>query len=267
MGNTTNPEKWDAQRRLEFIEQAAFWRGWVQRSDLTGEFGISLPQASADLQAYLALNPEGLEYDLKAKHYAASPDMVLKLSSPELGQAITRFLAIEAKSSVSRDRVALIDLPYRTTPTNVSRDLFRAVVRKLGVEIYYFSIRSSTEGWRWITPHAFAHDGYRWHVRAFCHRDKTYKDFVIGRISKTKPPLPHEKPACQDADWDTYETIKLRPHSKLSDTQRRAIELDFEMKRGAVSLSVRRSMKNYTLAYLRLIDADNFPQLLQLADD
>jgi predicted DNA-binding transcriptional regulator YafY len=264
MGNTTNPKRWDAKRRLEFIERTAFWRGYVQRSDLAAEFGISLPQATADLQAYLELNPRSLEYDLSAKRYVAAPEMTLKLTMGDLGRAIADFLGKESKGAVSPDRVASIDLPYRALSVTVSRDLFRAVTQGLALEIHYLSINSSTEIWRWITPHAFAHDGYRWHVRAFCHRDKNYKDFVIGRISITKPPVAHEPPLTADTDWNTWETLKLRPHSKLTETQRRAIELDFEMKRGVVSLNVRRSMKIYTLAYLRLINTDSFPRLLEL---
>src|ERR1700737_783185 len=35
--------------------------------------------------------------------------------------------------------------------------------------------------WREITPHAFGWDGFRWHVRAFCHMELTFKDFIISR--------------------------------------------------------------------------------------
>lgn len=263
MGNTTNPDKWDAKQRLEFIEQAAFWRGWLQRADLVGEFGISLPQASADLQAYLEQNPDSLEYDLNAKRYVASSDMRLKFTSGNLDHAIGRFLGARSKDRLPTDRVALIDLPYRATPLPIAKDVFRAVAGKLGIEVNYLSVNSNTEGWRWISPHAFAHDGYRWHVRAYCHRDHSYKDFVLGRMSKTKPPLEYTQPSKEDADWNTWETIRLKAHSKLSEIQRRAVELDFDMKQGGVALRVRRSMMNYTLAYLRLTQGIDFPRLLE----
>lgn len=32
-----------------------------------------------------------------------------------------------------------------------------------------------------LTPHALGHDGLRWHVRARCHRDGEYKDFILSR--------------------------------------------------------------------------------------
>ena len=265
MGNTTNPTRWDARRRLEFIEQSAFWRGWIQRADLTEKFSLSLPQASADLQAYLAINPSGLEYDLNAKRYLGAPNMTLKISSADLGQAVQNFLETESKSAVSSDQVASIDLPYRTPAPAIARDLFRAVMRHLAVEIYYLSVSGNTETWRWISPHAFAHDGYRWHVRAFCHRDGSYKDFVLGRISKSRAPQSRGQPVPTDLDWQTWDTIKIQAHAKLSEIQKRAVEMDYDMKHGVVSLKVRRSMKNYTLAYLRLADASTFPQLLELA--
>ncbi|MCB1103358.1 MAG: WYL domain-containing protein [Opitutaceae bacterium] len=267
MGNTTNPTRWDARRRLEFIELAAFWRGWIQRSDLANEFGQSLPQASSDLQAYMEINPDGLHYDLNAKRYFGAADMELKLARIDLADAVAKFLGSEGKSLITGDKIASIDLPFRAIPPAVARDVFRAIAQSRALEINYLSINGNTEGWRWITPRAFAHDGYRWHVRAYCHRDEAYKDFVIGRMSKTRPPVEQEKPRFDDHDWNTWETIRLKPHSKLTDIQRRAIEQDFEMRRGAVTLKVRKSMKNYTLSYLRLIKPIGFPELLELGDN
>lgn len=264
MGNTTNPDRWDVRRRLEYIELAAFWRGWIQRSDLATEFGLSLPQTSSDIQAFLALHPDALHYDLKAKRYLGARDMNLKLASFDLAQAVTRFLGKDEKSALPGARFASIDLPFRAIPPSVARDLFRAVVGSLTVEIHYLSIHGNSEEWRSISPHAFAHDGYRWHVRALCHRDQSYKDFVLGRISKTRPPEEKTLPKIPDSDWNSWETIRLKPHSGLTPIQRRAIELDFEMKRGVVALTVRKSMKNYTLAYLRLAKSNSFPELLEL---
>jgi len=269
MGNTTNPQRWDARQRLEFIEQAAYWRGWLQRSDLVNKFGLSLPQASADLQAYLDLNPASLVYDLKAKRYKAAEGMEAKLSTPDLSAAISNFLQGDSKAAMApSDQYASIDLPFRAMPAEISKHLFRAVCQGLSVEIYYLSVNSGTEMWRWISPHAFAHDGYRWHVRAFCHRDCTYKDFVIGRIAEAKAPFKKQDQAKPDADWNTWEKLRLKAHRKLSPIQRKAVELDYEMHRGLVTMKVRRSMKNYTLAYLHLVaDGNDFPQLLELADD
>jgi len=50
MGNKTNDQNWAATERLRFIEACAWWKGIVQRQDLVGLFGISMAQASSDLQ-------------------------------------------------------------------------------------------------------------------------------------------------------------------------------------------------------------------------
>ena len=43
------------QSRLEFIEFRLFWEGHVNRSDLIEVFGVSINQASTDLNRYLGL--------------------------------------------------------------------------------------------------------------------------------------------------------------------------------------------------------------------
>ena len=50
--------RWGIERRLEFIEFRLFWDGHVNRSDLMAAFGISINQASADLNRYLGMAPD-----------------------------------------------------------------------------------------------------------------------------------------------------------------------------------------------------------------
>lgn len=266
MGNTTNPDKWDARQRLNFIEMAAFWRGWIGRGDLEREFGISLPQASADLQAYLTQFPDSLRYDLKSKRYVATDSIECRLSPPDFSRAATKFLGSASKLQTAGDRVAAIDLPLRAADPGVVRRVFRAVHEKLAVQIHYLSINSGTSAWRWISPHAFGHDGYRWHARAFCHESNGYKDFVLGRISDAKEPEARGEPPKSDSEWDTWEKLILRPNTALDAVQRKAVEFDYAMRQGRVTLEVRRAMLEYTLAYLRL-SKKHFPRQLELADD
>jgi predicted DNA-binding transcriptional regulator YafY len=263
MGNTTNPEKWDARQRLSFIEMAAFWRGWVGRGDLEREFGISLPQASADLQAYLAQFPDALRYDLKAKKYLATDSIECRLSPPNFAHAASKFLGSESEVQTTGDLVATIDLPLRAAEPHIVRQVFRAVHDKLAVQIHYLSINSATASWRWISPHAFGHDGYRWHARAFCHESNGYKDFVLGRITDAKAPEPKSEPPGPDTDWNTWEKLVLRPNGALDPVQRKAVEFDYAMRQGKVTLDVRRAMLEYTLAYLRL-SKKHFPRQLEL---
>ena len=69
MGATQGTVRWGIERRLEFIEFRLFWEGHVNRSDLMAAFGISINQASADLNRYLGMAPDNMLYDKSARAY------------------------------------------------------------------------------------------------------------------------------------------------------------------------------------------------------
>jgi hypothetical protein len=72
MGNKTNDRNWAATERLRFIEACAWWKGIVNQQDLVGLFGVSMAQASSDLQRYLEMNPAAFVYDSRQKRYEAT---------------------------------------------------------------------------------------------------------------------------------------------------------------------------------------------------
>ena len=259
MGNVTNLENYSAKERLHYLERVAYWRGWVRRSDVAERFGVSVPQASADFAAYLKANPKGLTYNPSAKRYEGAADMRCVLGAPDLADGLSVLSRIS--DAVSQ---AHIDLPNRTADPSILRDTVRATARSAPIKIYYFSVHSDRESWRTIVPRAFAHDGYRWHIRAWCVEDGTYKDFVVGRITRTKASIAKIL-APPDPEWDTWVRVRVRPHRNLGIAQRKAIEHDFAMKRGLCSLKVRKAMLGYTLAYLG-VSVEERPRLLELAE-
>jgi hypothetical protein len=62
----------DAQRRQWFIGDTLVRKGFINRADLVNAFGISAPQASTDIQAWLAANPGKATYNASAKRYEAA---------------------------------------------------------------------------------------------------------------------------------------------------------------------------------------------------
>jgi hypothetical protein len=60
--------RWEAERRLDFIEDHMLVEGSISRGTICEYFGISLSQASSDLGRYGTLN-KALVYDVQAKHY------------------------------------------------------------------------------------------------------------------------------------------------------------------------------------------------------
>ena len=56
----------------------------------------------------------------------------------------------------------------------------------------------------------------------------------------------------EDKDWSESVTLQLTPHPGLSESQRRAIELDYGMTDGTAEIQVRKSLLFYTLKRLGL---------------
>lgn len=246
--------------RLRYIERSAYWRGQVNRQDLVKVFGLSMAQASADLQRYQELNPGVLMYNLKRKRYEGAREMGPVCHVPRLEEAIGLFLSGGLVAGVwggsiprrGDGQVDAVVMPARSAPPLVERRMFLAVTGGKRIRVNYFSVSSAEATWRWIRPRAFAHDGNRWHVRAWCETRSDWRDFTLSRIAEADWPEEEAKPPLPDIDWDTTVTLRVRANPSLAEAQRRAIELDYGMRNGVLEIPVRRAMENYLRARLRL---------------
>ncbi len=251
--------RWGVGKRLEFIEFRLFWEGRVNRSDLMEHFGISVNQASADLNRYIALAPENMAYDKSVRTYVRGPDFDAKLSQPDAGRYLTQLHAL-ADGLLDRADAWIKELPsFDTMPTPVRsvkpetlRSVVDAIRRNEAIEVRYQSLSHPKPRWRWIAPHAIAFDGFRWHARAFCMMDEVFKDFLLSRILDTRATQPSDVGSRTDRDWRETVTIEIGPHPKLSETQAKVIARDYGMRGGKARIKVRRALLYYTLKRLGL---------------
>ncbi|MBK1830614.1 WYL domain-containing protein [Verrucomicrobiaceae bacterium R5-34] len=242
---------------MRAIEKAVWWRGWIGRGDLAEIFGISRAQASSDLQKFQELNPGALVYQMSRKRYEGPPEMRCVLHEPRLEEGMAAFLGDRSTAAVSLgntvNSVARVDLPQRKGKDLVERALLMAVAEGLKLRVRYWSVNSGKASWRYLAPHAFGHDGYRWHVRAWCYEREAYLDFVLGRMEKTDWPEPHDSVLPEDQGWQETVTVKLKPNSALNDPAKRAIEMDYGIrKNGQLTIKVRQAMERYLLEHLRI---------------
>ena len=267
MGNSTNEENWAAQERLRAIEKAIWWRGWMKRKDLVNIFGVSLAQASSDIQKYLELNPNSMTYQLNRKRYEATDSMTCALHTPLFEDAVRSFLdsanigqALSAKADSSEsmhEQVAVVSLPNRTGSAEIQRAIMSAFLNDEMIKLRYWSVSSGKASLRNIVPRRFGHDGYRWHVRAWCCDNDGYRDFVLSRVSQVKETSVYDDILAEDTEWNTIEVVKLKANSKLEPNAKRAIEMDYGIrKNGTLKLEVRTAMKHYLLSHLRVSDLD-----------
>lgn len=258
MGNTSNRDQWAVRERQLFIERLAWWKGVVNRGDVRDVFGISAAQASADLQGYQEANPTALTYNVRAKRYEAGAGMVCVMHEPRLEEAVSLFLGIRVPGLCLAGRMAsnaTVDFfrpLVREADAGVVRRVFLALDQKRRLRVKYWSVNSSRGSLRQIAPHALGHDGYRWHVRAWCFENEGYRDFVLSRIEGAEWPGEIFTASVVDEEWQRIETVVLQPHSSLDEDQRKTIIRDYGMVGGKLKVKVRAAMKEYFLAQWRV---------------
>ncbi|MEZ2347022.1 WYL domain-containing protein [Terriglobus sp. RCC_193] len=253
--------RWGVEQRLEFIEFRLFWVGSINRSDLTEQFGVSTPQASADLGRYEEKFPGSLIYDKSAKRYVPSASFAPQLTKPDGDDYLNRLKAVTDHSVEAADLwlsgmppAESMPLPQRRVDVIVLRKVLDAVRSQRAVRVLYQSmnIERTEPVWRWISPHAFANDGLRWHVRAFCHLDKRFKDFLLSRCLGIDGDDVQLKPGSLDLSWHQYFDVVLVPNPLLSESQRDVVAQDYCMSDQKIVIPIRKSFLYYFRKRLRL---------------
>lgn len=251
--------KWGQERRLEFIEFRLLWDGKINRKELVDFFGISIPQASLDLARYIALAPENLEYDKRAKVYRARKKLKLvftKRDSEDFLSQLGGSSSAEHATSSSflgwRPPFDVVHYPTRSIRPEILMRIIWAIRDKQDVEIHYQSMRNPSATRRWILPHAIAFDGSRWHVRAWCYLNKYFKDFVFARIEQIYGTRIAEGTTQKDIHWDAFSTVILRAHADLTESQRIAVETEYGMRKGTLQVRMREALMPYFVRQMNL---------------
>lgn len=251
--------RWGQQRRLEFIDFRLYWEGRINRADLTKHFGISVPQASLDLARYQEVAPLNLTYEGSEKVYLATPEFKPALAPEHADSYLDQLLAV-ASGTLAKDTVFigwapptdLVRAPHRRVPSDVLLPVLRAIRQELVLDVAYQSFNQPAPTKRLISPHAIAFDGFRWHARAYCHTRKEFRDFVLGRLLEIQPRSKSDIDPHSDHAWNTFVEVKIAPHPDLTESQRRAIELDYGMSSGVAVLPTRLALLFYLLKHLGL---------------
>ena len=259
MKNDRSELRWGVEQRLEFIEFRLFWEGHVNRSDLMDQFGVSVNQASTDLNRYIGFAPDNMVYDKSARTYVRGSNFKPQFLEPDASRYLAQLRSV-ADGILDREDAWIANLPpYAATPTPVRgvnpatlRSVVGAIRRSEAIEVRYQSLSNPEPRWRWIAPHAIAFDGFRWHTRAFCLADECFKDFLLSRMLEVRGTGEAATSAAEDEDWQSEVTLEVAPHPDLSETQARVIALDYGMQDGKAEIKVRRALLYYTLKRLGL---------------
>lgn len=256
--------RWGQERRLEFIDYRLRWDGQLNRSDLTGFFGISVPQASLDLSEYAKRAPSNLEYDPSTRAYRASPTYEPAFASSALECYLDDLLRLTVNFPRAYDSflgwhppVANIPLPWRRLDTSTVIAVVNAIRESNALRIRYQSFSGPTPLARTVTPHALVSNGYRWHMRAYCHVNRDYRDFLLSRVLEIEDRTPDQSRGHDDRAWHHIVKLVLGPHPALEDAHKNVIELDYGMKNSECSFECREALLFYVLQQLGLNQEDS----------
>ena len=251
--------RWSQERRLALIDFRLRWDGRLNRADLTDFFGISIPQASLDIARYGELAPGNMQYDRSARVYLASAEFRAIYGSSSSQHFLNELLAY-ASGEHAEGPGLLGSVPPVTTLPRLSRlvnvdvlvAIQGAIREKTGLRVRYQSFTRAAPSERVLSPHAFAHDGHRWHVRAFCHLRESFRDFVLGRILSVERTEQAGRDGSKDEAWHNMVRLVLAPHPKLAAAHRRTVALDYGMVNGVLEVECRQAFLSYVLRHLRL---------------
>lgn len=259
-GNGEQPSaNWGQGRRLEFIDFRLRWDKTFNRSDLTTHFGISVPQASMDIARYTQLAGHNLSYDRSLRTYRATDGYAPVVGNTTPQRYLDELLACEQGLLTEQDSYigwrppfAAVPVLSRLVESRTLSLLLDSIREQTCVRIRYQSDSAPEPVERVISPHAFGFDGFRWHIRAYCFLRDAYRDFVLGRILEISKAADLGRAPELDSKWFNFVSLTIGARGSLSEGNRRAVELDYSMVDGRITLKVREALLYYVLKELGL---------------
>lgn len=236
--------------RFSFIEVIAKWQGRVNASHLMAHFDISRQAASRTITQYMAKYANNLIYNESLKGFLPTSQFTENSSAGLFSEYQQSTLAKQSKYLAAIDYV---DLPSREPDPKLVRPILRAINEKLAIDIGYLSLANPEYLDRIIEPHSIVFDGLRYHVRAFCHKNGDYRDFVLSRFNgELNDEFNATHTAQSDRLWQTKLAVVIMADPRLSAAQQRVIELDYQMINGRSTINTTAALVQYVLKRLHL---------------
>lgn len=253
------PERWDLLLRYRLIEIIALWEGRLTTNHLQRAFGIGRQQASKDINSYASKAPGNLQYDLNLKGYKPT-DTFAPCFTRGVADEYLQLLAAQndlAESicdlNVRLPNTEVIAPPARMIRSVVLQRVVRACREQRRLEIVYGSMSNPEPETRVIQPHTLVFNGFRWHVRAWCEKNKQFRDFVLTRIYDGPELLTEQTQSAEtDAAWQTQVGIELVADSRLTLAQQRLVAEDWGFEDGRLVITTRAALVMYYLQRFRL---------------
>ena len=255
--------------RYAFLEHMVLWYEGVTANQVAEVFGITRPNAQRVIQSYSDLHPENLIYDRSKKKKIASENFsahYLKYSTDLfMGHLKAGWYTNRYRESSDWEQINIEDVDNATTirlDNNVLKTIIQAITNKKVLNIKYQSIKKLSE--TIISPNQMVHADFRYHVRAFCHDDSKYKDYVIGRVQQASQINFHPKTenwiewrsSKEDKDWNEFIELKYKVNPELDEDMKKALSLDYKVENdGMIMIRCRKALAQYISYRYEMVDS------------
>lgn len=253
---------WERVAQFHLIEVIVLWEGRLTSNHLQTAFSIGRNKASDILQSYQQVAPGNIYHCTQARGYLPDATFEPCFSHGEVHEYLdllhsnimrnSHFYALQA-GQAPIDRLQPLTRPVNP---DVVRVIMQAVREMQRINVCYRSFSNPDGAERLIAPHTLVSADGRWHVRAFCEKDRAFKDFMLHRFVSVPEidsyRLEMANPE-HDTEWCHQIEMLLIPNPALDQEQQQLVADDYAMgPNRQLKVSVRAPLVKYMAVELRI---------------
>ena len=173
------------KQRLSYIDFKLLFVGYVTRAEIVSYFEKGLTSATKDINLYKELCPNNMEYDAKEKKYFQANNFKPLFKHDPRKTLVKLSNQITDGFDAIGDTTFPVEAPSQLNIPDIFivAKLVQAIINAKPVSVIYTSLSSGSAA-RELVPHSIVDNGLRWHVRAYDRKSKSFRDFVLTRITK-----------------------------------------------------------------------------------
>lgn len=246
--------KWGVRKRLEFIEFRLFWYGRFNRPDLAEAFGISAQQATNDISIYQRVAAGNCSYDPRQKAYLRENRFVPHLIAKSTDRYLLQLVAVASGWMEEKETwfdnappIEVISLGRAAIDPIHLLTVLDAIRNDRQIRIKYQSLTGSSTSPRVVAPHAITYSAGRWYVRAWNEEHNDFRDYHLNRIQGAEDLTNCAVDFDLDYQWFQKINMVLSPNPRLDLDKQKAVENEYGMADGELSVPIRLSHTFYLM--------------------
>jgi WYL domain len=223
--------------RYAYVETQLYWGDGLTARELAQAFAITRQAAQAVIDRYRHRHPGQMQFDPARKRQVATknfrPSYIGAEALPFLdylrGQGLASYYLVTPDWSP----IGVVDVDRWLRP-RLSVDVLRVVLaalRRQQVIAIDYRARDAPRGATptpLISPNQLIFADNRYHLRAYCHDNKHYFDFVLTRIVHAEVAKEEWVSSHYDDNWNHIVLLRFSPHPDLPEPARIALLQNYE---------------------------------------